>query len=492
MQRLKLQVEWLQKQLFGKKSERLDPQQEEMFKESVEMGKPEPPLDSEKESKREEENTNAKPKRKRKTKDELGLRNLPVVVKETLIPEKVLANPQAYRKIGERHHDELDFQPGYLRYQRTILPEYVLIEDKSESPLRATAPVAPIPNAMITASLAASLIIDKHCDHLPHYRQSQRFFREQAVSINHKTINAWVMSSAALLAPVAACVGAELKSSKLLQVDETPMHYLIPGTGKAHQGYLWVMRDPQTGATYYHWDQRRNLEALLNLLGYDKRSKELSFNGIIQCDGYTCYESLSNAYISIQLGACMAHIRRKFLEDKSLILEPWVKYLMRAIKVLYRIERRLRNTNAPPDQVRRTRYRYARPIIAKIEQSLIEQQPLQRPSSSSAKAIAYALGQWDQLKLYLDTGELPIDNNGVENAIRPCKLGLKNYMFFGSFEAGANNATLYTLIENCKAHGIHLREYLEYVLGAIDHIPAEDLTPAKIAAHWASSADEVA
>jgi transposase len=492
VQCLKLQVEWLQKQLFGKKSERIDPQQEEMFAEGVEMGKPEPPLDSEKKSEPEEENTSEKPKRKRKTKDELGLRNLPVVHKETLIPEEVLANPEAYRKMGERYHDELDFQPGCLRYQRTVIPEYILIEDKLATPVRSAAPLTLIPNAMITPSLAASLIIDKHCDHLPHYRQSQRFFREQSVSISHKTINAWVMSSATLLAPIAECVGAELKRAELLQIDETPMHYLIPGSGKAHRGYLWVMREPKTGATYYHWDQRRNLEALLNLLGYDKQSKNLSFSGIIQCDGYTCYQSLSNAYKSIRLGSCMAHIRRKFLDDKSLILEPWIKYLLRAIKVLYRIERRLRNTNAPPDQVERTRRRYAKPIIGSIEQSLLEQRSQQRPSGSCGKAVAYALGQWDQLKLYLEKGELPIDNNGVENAIRPCKLGLKNYMFFGSFEAGLNNATLYTLIENCKAHGIHLREYLEYVLEAVNRLPAEELTPAKIAAQWATPAGEAA
>jgi hypothetical protein len=252
------------------------------------------------------------------------------------------------------------------------------------------------------------------------------------------------------------------------------------------------MRNPKTGATYYHWEKKRNLNSLLNLLGYDEESEKLSFSGIIQCDGYICYESLSNAHQSIQLGACMAHIRRKFLDDKSLILEPWVRDLLKNIKLLYYIEKRMRNANASPELVEQIRDKISKKVIEKIEKVLIEQQPQHRPAGSCGKAIKYALGQWEQLKLYLKTGDLPIDNNGVENAIRPCKLGLKNYMFFGSFEAGSRNAVLYTLIENCKAEGVHLRKYLEYVIGAIGNTPASELTPSKLAAKWAKSKNTAA
>jgi len=453
------------------------------------MGKPEPLLGSDATSEREEDASKkpTKTPRKRRTKAELFPKNLPIVEVSTLIPEAVKNNPDAYQQTGQRYHDELDYQPGIIQWQRTVIPTFKLKEDKNQAPVREPAPESKIPGTLITPALAAALIIDKHCDHLPHYRQSQRLFREQTIEISHKTINSWVHHTATHLGPIAEAVGKELRHSDLLQIDETPMHYLSPGTGKAQTGYLWVMRDPFRGAVYYQWQKGRSAKHLTEVLGYDEKTKELTFKGTIQCDGYICYETVMNTYQGIQLGACLAHIRRKFLDDKSLKYQPWVSWLLRAIKALYRIERRLRNTSAPPDLSRRKRQSYAKPIVEKLHHLLKEQLLQERPSSSAGKAVKYALNQWDQFILYLDNGRLPIDNNGVENAIRPCKLGLKNYMFFGSLEAGNNNATLYTLIENCKAEGLNPRDYLEYALEALSDQPAEDLTPAKVAQRWKTS-----
>ena len=447
------------------------------------MGKPEPLPDSNDVSAREEEKLTpqTKPKRKRKTKAELFPKNLPLIEKETLIPAEVKANPEAYKKIGERYHDELDYQPARLQWQRTIIAEYTSKEDKSLPPVREKAPTSAIPKTMITPALATALIIDKHSDHLPHYRQSVRFSREQTAEISHKTINGWVHHTADHLAPIAAAIGKELRHSDLLQIDETPMHYLIPGSGKAHKGYMWVMRCPLSGAVYYQWQKGRGAIALMETLGYDAKKDELSFKGTIQCDGYICYLTVMNAYEGIQLAACLAHIRRKFIDDSSLLNIPWVAYLLKAIRALYRIERRLRNTGAPPDQSQRIRQRWSKPIATKLHALLKSELPNYRPQSSCGKAINYALNQWEQWILYLEDGRLPIDNNGVENAIRPCKQGLKNYMFYGSLAAGHNNAVLYTLIENCKAEGINPRDYLEHVIPALHSQQAEDLTPAKIA-----------
>ena len=447
------------------------------------MGKPEP-LPSSGETAPEQEEVKSKEPRKRKTKAELFPKNLPVVEKTTLIPAEVSANPDAYKYIGERHHDELDYQPARLRWERTIIPSYILKNDKDLSPVREKAPIAKIPGAMITPALASALIIDKHCDHIPHYRQSQRFFREQTVDLNRKTINTWVHQTATHLTPVAEAIGRELRSSDLLQMDETPMHYLIPGTGKAHKGYIWVMRDPQTGATYYQWQKGRSAQDLFQTLGYDEDTHTIDFKGIIQCDGYSCYQTLMNTYEGIKLGACLAHIRRKFIDDESLRKIPWVSYLLRAIKVLYRIERRLSKTSAPPDLYKRRRQRYAKPIVKKLHNLLTQELPQHRPTSSCGKAINYALNQWSQLILYLEDGRIAIDNNGIENAIRPCKLGLKNYMFFGSLSAGKNNATLYTLIENCKANDLNPRDYLEYVLENLSLYSPEELTPKKVSQTW--------
>ena len=484
--RLKTEVAWLKTQLFGSKSERLNPSQEELFQEGCEMGKPEPlPEESETTSAPEEEKS--KERRKRKTKAERFPKNLPVIEVATLIPDEVQANLDDYQRSGERFHDELDYQLQKLQWRRTIIPSYVLKEDKTQPPVREPAPESKIPGTMITPALAAALIIDKHCDHLPHYRQSQRFFREQTVEISHKTINAWVHQTAQHLSPIAEAIGVELRSSDLLQIDETPMHYLTPGTGKSHTGYFWVMRDPQTRATYYQWQKGRSAKDLMETLGYDEKTNTLSFKGTIQCDGYVCYQTVMNSYEGIILGACLAHIRRKFIDDKSLRTIPWVAYLLRAIKVLYRIERRLRNTAAPQGLCHRVRQTYAKPIVEKLHQILSAELPQHRPSGSCGKAIKYALNQWSQFINYLEDGRLPIDNNGIENAIGPCKLGLKNYMFFGSLEAGKNNGILYTLIENCKSAGLNPRDYLEHVLENLGSNRAAELTPIKIAKLWEKS-----
>lgn len=450
------------------------------------MGKPEAPLDCGETSAPEE--ANSKRPRKRRTKAELFPKNLPVVIKETLIPEEVQNNPDAFELMATRHHDELDYQPAKLQWQRTLIPTFKSKKNQAQPPIRENSPESKIPGTMITASLAAALIIDKHCDHLPHYRQSQRFFREQTSEISRKTINSWVHHTANHLTPIAEAIGKELRHSKLLQIDETPMHYLKPGTGKAHTGYLWVMRDPQSGAVYYQWQKGRSAKHLTDTLGYDEKTKELTFKGIIQCDGYICYETVMNTYQGIKLGACLAHIRRKFLNDKSLQHQAWIASLLRRIRVLYRIERRLRNTTAPPDLCRKRRQTYAKPIVEDLYKLLTEQLPQHRPSSSAGRAIKYALNQWEQFSLYLEQGRLPIDNNGVENSIRPCKLGMKNYMFFGSLEAGNNNAVLYTLIENCKAAKLNPREYLEYVLGNYTSNAAEKLTPSEVARRWEAEA----
>ena len=489
IKRLKIQVAWLQKQLFGSKSERIDPAQTELFKEGFEMGKPEPLPDCDETSEREEEKSKGKKtnRRKRKTKAELFPKNLPVVEKETLIPAEVQANPEDYKKIGERYHDELDYQPARLQWQRTIIAEYVPKGDKSLSPVRESAPTCAVPKTMITPALAAALVIDKHCDHLPHFRQSARFLREQTVEISHKTINAWVHHTANHLAPIATAIAKELRHKEVLQIDETPMHYLIPGSGKAHKGYFWVMRCPLTGAVYYQWQKSRSAKALMETLGYDAKKNEITFKGVIQCDGYSCYLKVMNAYEAIQLAACLAHIRRKFIDDASLQKIDWVAYLLKAIRALYRIERRIKNTHAPPDQTKHIRQRWAKPIVTKLHDLLTKELSNYRPQSSCGRAISYALNQWEQWILYLEDGRLPIDNNGVENAIRPCKLGIKNYMFFGSLEAGHNNAVLYTLIENCKTEGLNPRDYLEHVIEALHTQQPEELTPAKIAAHFKKS-----
>jgi len=219
----------------------------------------------------------------------------------------------------------------------------------------------------------------------------------------------------------------------------------------------------------------------------------LAFSGTIQCDGYKVYDSLRAQLSGIQLAGCLAHIRRKFVEDRSLQEIEWVRDVLRLIQKLYAIERGLKIANAPPDVVEQTRQRHAKPLTEKLYTILQNQEKaLLRRQSSESKAVSYALGQWDDFVNYLEDGKLEIDNNGVERAIRPTKLNLKNCLFFGSAKAGGNNAVLYTLIENCKAIGLSPRVYLETALKQRKNYSAPELTPQAVQTRLQSNLNKVA
>ena len=468
-------MEYLTKQLYAAKSEKLDPNQLEIFDESVEMGKPEPLPDVpelEGESSKNEEKTKS-----RKTKADVFPKNLRVEVVEEITPPEVEANPEDYEKISERHHDLLHHQRAELYWQRKVTGVYKKKSDREEAPISAPAPEPPIEGAMITPELAAQIVIAKYCDHLPHYRQAGIWKREQDINLSRQTINTWTHAIANHLRGIAAAIGRELRASDVLQLDETPIDYLKPGHGKCKKGYYWVMRDPQSRAVYYHWEITRSKEGLKRTLGWDEESNTLDYIGTIQCDGYSAYQSLQKELNGIQLGGCLAHIRRKFLKDES--NELWVAKLLRQIQVLYRIERELKG--APPDERRRIRQKQSKPIVDRLKATFITQKPNYRPKSNIGEAITYALGQWAEFEQYLENGKLEIDNNGVENAIRPTKLGAKNHLFIGSAGAGTKSAILYTLIENCGALGLNPRDYLVWAIKEIKSRPAEELTPAQMA-----------
>ena len=472
---------WLEQQLFGSKSEKIDPNQLSLLDD--EAGKQDP-LPVEEPS--EQEEVKSSERRKRRTKAEIyNLEKLLKVVVAELIPEEVQANPDAYEKFGEDYHDELDYVAGSVRVARTIIPKFKLKEDQKSAPQQCPAPESDVPGTMLTAAMATQFVLDKHCDHLTHFRIAQRLKREFGIDVNDSTINNWVHLTADYLKPIAEAIGEELRASPVLQLDETPIKYLAKGVQQAMNGFMWVMRDPENKACYYHWEQRRNLEALKNTLGYDATTNTLSFQGIIQCDGYKVYDALRAGLSGIELAGCLAHIRRKFVDDPDLKHLPWVREVLRLIQKLYQIERELKKANAPPGKVKEVRQKHAKPIIKELHTLLkTQEKAMLRRQSSESKAVAYALRQWPCFIRYLEDGRIEIDNNGVERAIRPTKLNLKNCLFFGSLEAGENNAVLYTLIENCKAIGLNPRVYLEAAIkGRKKNCPPVELTPHSMQNH---------
>jgi transposase len=264
-----------------------------------------------------------------------------------------------------------------------------------------------------------------------------------------------------------------------VQVDETPVDYLEPGNGKTKQGYLWMCRRPG-GDVFYRWEISRAAACLDNIIPVD-------FAGTVQCDGYSAYRAFANGRNGIELAGCWAHVRRKFHEalEQSPRTAGWI---MRQIQHLYRVEARLRELRAGPKLRVAVRGHESKPIVERLERAFIRLKRSGRflPQSLLGIALDYALGQWRTLDVYLDDGRVEIDNNLVENAIRPTALGKKNWLFMGDADAGERGAIIYTVIESCRRRGLDPYGYLKDVLTRLPRMTNHQV-PEVTPAAWAKA-----
>ena len=264
--------------------------------------------------------------------------------------------------------------------------------------------------------------VDKYADHLPHYRQSRRFRRRDRVDLGRQTINAWNHATAGHLMPIGLAIRREVIASDKLQADETPLEYLNPGHGSTSRGYLWAYRAPDRGGCFLDWQLGRGHECLLEALGYDEVSGTITYQGTIQCDGYSAYQTLVARVEGLRLAGCLAHIRRKFVEAMPQSPETVLPVLL-LIQRIYFVEKQLGLSQAPPacrELVRRAR---SRPLAEELHKLLIDHRRLHLPHGAVGEAVTYALNQWEKFLVCLEDGALELDNNLVENQIRPAKLG---------------------------------------------------------------------
>ncbi len=483
----------LQQRLFGSSSEKLDPAQLQLKLDELLLGKPAPPPDPGGETSAPEEGKSTPPKTRR-TKAERFPKNLKILVEGVTIPDEVLANPGDWNEIGEEHHDELDVIKAEIFWRRTIRKKFAHKTEKNRPPVIAPAPLPSIPGTLLAPALAAQIITDKYQDHLPHYRQSQRFRRRHDIDIGRQTINTWTHATARHLGPVHQAIRAEILQATALEIDETPIDYLDPGHGSVREGRLWAYRDPVAGTCYFDWHAGRGAKCLLEMLGYDELTNTIAFEGDIHTDGYVVYDTVA-AKFGLRHGGCLAHTRRKFTDLGPASPEAIVPILV-YIQRIYQIETQTRLTGAPPacrELIRRAR---SLPIADELHRFVLGHRKTHLPAGNVGQALDYTLNQWPKIRHCLSQGILEIDTNLVENMIRPTKLGMKNWMFFGSVEAGANNALFYTLLANCRAQGLDPEDYLVDVIRRLppDATPeqAAALTPARIAAERLAAAEQVA
>jgi len=345
----------------------------------------------------------------------------------------------------------------YIRYKYApASPESADHADNGEGVVIGELPERAIDKGIPGPNLLAGIITGKYVDHLPLYRQRQRFARH-GVGIARSTIEGWVRQGGDKLTPLYDRLVEATKIQGYLQADETPIKVLESNKkGACHQGYYWVYHNPINRMVLFDYRPTRGSPA--------PRSMLENFQGYLQTDGYGGYDKIG-AKTGIRHLGCWAHARRQFEEalgnDRSRA-ETALCYIQK----LYAIERQARTEQLSSQQRKQLRLTNSRPVLDEFGRWLADQLTTKKvlPKSPIGGAIQYTLARWDGLTSWLDDGHLEIDNNLVENAIRPVALGRKNYLFAGSHKSARRAAMIYSLMASCKIHGVDPQKWLAYVL----------------------------
>jgi transposase len=366
----------------------------------------------------------------------------------------------AMKRIGEDVSEKLDYTPGVFHVERHIRGKWACA--RCQTLIQAPVPAQVIDKGMPTAGLLAQVLVAKYADHQPLYRQ-EGIFQRAGVAIPRSTLAQWVGTCGVHLQPLVEALQAVLLERHVLHADETPVAMLAPGKGKTHRAYIWSYSSTQFDSVhavvYDFADSRAAAHPQAFLDGW---------SGKLVCDDYSGYKGLFGAGLT-EVG-CAAHARRKFndlwVNHKSVLAEEALKLF----GALYDVERQARELGK--EQRQRMRQLQSRPIADKLREWLLLHRQKATDGTAIAKAIDYSLGRWQALTRFLDDGTLPIDNNWVENRIRPIALGRSNWLFAGSLRAGKRAAAVMSLIQSARLNGHDPYRYLKDVLDRLPTQPA--------------------
>lgn len=446
---LKAELAQLKKLIFGAKRERFisegTPQQGLLFESEVLEAEP-------------AEVVEVVSKKKKKTRPPFQRNTFPASLrrdKEVIEPTGVDTSKLA--KIGEDITELLAYVPADLYIKQIIRPRYVNKADEDQGVAQANIPLRLIPKGMVDESLVAQIIVEKILFHTPVHRFRKKLKQAGVGFISENNLHNWLHTGAHSLLPLYHLLHQDLLQQPYNQVDETRIAVLSKNKpGATHRGYFWVLHNPALKAVFFQYDSRRSAHAGRLLLD--------GYSGILQADGYSVYETVQIKK-DVYLIHCMAHARRKFVEAQNTD-PPRAKYFLEQAQKLYRIERQAREEQMDYTQRLQLRQKMAVPILEELGLWLKEQYTAAGllPQSPIGKAIAYSLKRWEGLCAYAHDGQLEIDNNLVENTIRPVALGRKNFLFAGSDEAAQNLACLYSIIGTCDRWGLNAHRYLTWLL----------------------------
>lgn len=357
-------------------------------------------------------------------------------------------------RIGEEITETLEYTPASLVKRRTIRPKYAKADGNGI--VIGSLPSRPIEKSIAEASLLAYILVSKFVDHLPLYRLIQKFSREYHWKPAESTLCGWVDGSCKLLDPLYNKLKQKILTSNYIQADESPIKVLDKDKVRStHQGYQWVYHSPIDNLVLFDYRKGRGQNGPKEILA--------NYQGYLQCDGYRVYNKIG-LQDGITLVGCLAHARRKFYEAQDNDPER-AKHVLKLFAEIYKLDKQISQTFADKkEEIQKQRLEKIKPLFEEIK-SWIEKRSLKvLPQSPIAKAMRYYIEQYPKLEAVLLDPQIKLDNNLIENKIRPLALGRKNYLFAGSHRAAQNIAMIYSFFASCKANNINPYEWLRDVL----------------------------
>ena len=382
---------------------------------------------------------------------------------ETIEPEGIDEN---WVRIGEEVTEQLEHKPGELYVRRIIRPKYALKKDMqlqqelevdgilNKTITIAPLPLLPLPRSNAGASLLAELLMGKYMYHLPFHRQIS-LFKLEGIKIPASTVNDWFSGSSDLLRALYYRLKEIVLESDYIQIDESTVPVINNEKHRAVKAYLWVVRAVMKKMVFFHYDKGSRSQKVVTELLHN-------YKGAVQTDGYEAYSIYENKKGVLLLG-CWAHARRKFneamKEDKT-----GAVYALEQIGLLYGVETMADDQDLDYQQRAELRSRLAYPILCAFEKWIVNYMPKALNGGRMSQALKYTYSLFHRLSRYHLDGRYQIDNNLVENTIRPLALGRKNYLFCGNHDAAENAAVMYSLLGCCSAMDVNPREWLTDVL----------------------------
>ena len=379
-------------------------------------------------------------------------------------------------KIGEQRTETLEYTQASLVKIITIRPKYA--KPDNGGVIIGKLPDRPIPKSIAEPSLLSHIFVSKFIDHLPYYRQIQQFKRDFDWELSKSTVNDWFIQISVLLEPLYNKLKEKILGSGYVQADESPIKVLDTEKKKdTHQGYMWLYHSPEEKAVLFNYRKGRGQHGPKEFLN--------GYKGYVQVDGYKVYDAIERMYSDIKLVGCLAHIRRKYFEAKDEYPKE-ATYVLNLIAKIYKAERKYHEENLTVEQITEKRKKEMQPLLDEWKEWVDEKALTVLPKSLLGKALSYTINQWKKLEPIAKDGRLKLDNNLIENSVRPLALGRKNYLFAGS-HAGANrNAMMYSFFATCKKNDVNPRAWMTDVLKRIPSQNIQDLEEL-LPANWKSS-----